>query len=96
MTSRTTSVVERLREIADQLENDRREPDKVLCAVQNLRRLATDIEFEQGSLLGLPADLEQVLRDQSIIVPQDQVLWDRIGEWRNASSGTASADLEAE
>ena len=41
-----TSVVERLREIADQFENDRREPDKVLCAVQNLRRLATDIELE--------------------------------------------------
>lgn len=44
MPNRTSTVVERIREIADQFERDRREPDKVLCAVQNLRRLATDIE----------------------------------------------------
>ena len=42
----TKDVVARMREIADQFERDRREPDKVLCAVQNLRRLATDIEAE--------------------------------------------------
>ena len=33
-----------LREIADALERDRHEPDKVLCYVQSLRRMATDQE----------------------------------------------------
>jgi hypothetical protein len=37
-------ISERLLEIADQFERDRKEPDKVLCAVQNLRRLAIDLE----------------------------------------------------
>lgn len=37
-------TVERIREIADRLERDRREPDKVLCYVQDLRRLATATE----------------------------------------------------
>ena len=34
---------EALQKIADGLERDRREPDKVLCYVLSLRRLAVDI-----------------------------------------------------
>ena len=42
---------------------------------------------------GLPDDLARVLRDQSIIVPQDQSVFERIAEWQNAPSDTASACL---
>lgn len=41
----------------------------------------------------LPPDLLRVLRDQSIVVPQDGALWAKIAEWQNAPSNTASADL---
>lgn len=34
----------------------------------------------------LPPDLLRVLRDQSIVVPQDGALWAKIAEWQNASS----------
>jgi hypothetical protein len=40
---------------------------------------------------GLPEDLARVLRDQSIIVPQDQAVWELLAKWRNAPSDTASA-----
>jgi hypothetical protein len=42
---------------------------------------------------GLPEDLAAVLRDQSIIVPQDQAVWELLASWRNAPCDTASADL---
>lgn len=45
---------------------------------------------------GLPDDLARVLRDQSIIVPQDAAVWDLLAKWRNAPSNTASADLPEE
>lgn len=45
---------------------------------------------------GLPDDLARVLRDQSIIVPQDQAVWELLAKWRNAPSNTASADLPEE
>jgi hypothetical protein len=35
----------------------------------------------------------RVLRDQSIIVPQDQAVWELLAKWCNAPSNTASADL---
>ena len=41
---------------------------------------------------GLPPDLARVLRDQSIVVPQDGALWELLAKWRNAPSDTASAD----
>jgi len=40
---------------------------------------------------GLPPDLARVLRDQSIIVPQDAGLWEMLARWRDAPSDTASA-----
>lgn len=44
-------------------------------------------------LAGLPEDLARVLRDQSIIVPQDAKVWELLASWQNAPSNTASADL---
>lgn len=46
-------------------------------------------------LEGLPDDLARVLRDPSVIVPQDGVLFERIAEWANAKSGTVSGAIEA-
>jgi hypothetical protein len=40
---------------------------------------------------GLPPDLLAVLRDQSVIVPQDAHVWTLIAEWAKSPSGTASA-----
>jgi len=40
---------------------------------------------------GLPLDLARVLRDHSIIVPQDAGLWEMLARWRDAPSDTASA-----
>jgi hypothetical protein len=40
---------------------------------------------------GLPQDLARVLRDQSIIVPQDAAVFEMIARWSNAPSDTASA-----
>lgn len=38
-------------------------------------------------------ELDDVLRDQSIIVPQDAAVFEMIGRWANAPSNTASAEL---
>lgn len=40
---------------------------------------------------GLPPDLARVLRDPSIVVSQDQSVWEALGRWANAPSNTASA-----
>ncbi|HEY3462559.1 MAG TPA: hypothetical protein VGK62_03785 [Gaiellaceae bacterium] len=42
---------------------------------------------------GLPADLASVLRDQSVVVPQDAAVFDMVAAWAKAPSATASADL---
>lgn len=42
---------------------------------------------------GLPPDLARVLRDQSVIVPQDAAVFEQIAKWANAPSNTASASL---
>lgn len=47
---------------------------------------------ERCPTCGLPQDLEAVLRDQSIIVPQDAGVFELIAKWANALSNTASAD----
>ena len=43
---------------------------------------------------GLPPDLIGVLRDQSIVVPQDAAVFDLIGRWAKAPSNTGSSDIE--
>jgi hypothetical protein len=85
----------RVEEIAFALERDRREPDKVLCYAQTLRRLALDL-----GVVDLPPALVAALRDPTIDVPRDhetkmadgRSLWEHLEEWRNAPSNTASAD----
>lgn len=42
---------------------------------------------------GLPADLASVLRDQSIVVPQDAAVFDMVAAWAKAPSATASAEI---
>ncbi len=42
---------------------------------------------------GLPADLASVLRDQSIVVPQDALVFDMVAAWAKAPSATASAEI---
>lgn len=42
---------------------------------------------------GLPADLASVLRDQSVIVPQDAAVFEMIAAWTKAPTRTASAEL---
>jgi hypothetical protein len=42
---------------------------------------------------GLPADLLSVLRDQSVIVPQDAAVFELIASWAKAPTPTASAEL---
>lgn len=42
---------------------------------------------------GLPADLAAVLRDQSVVVPQDAAVFEMVAAWAKAPSGTASADI---
>jgi len=55
-------------------------------------RLVTDpLPVEEEPLRGLPTDLQIILRDQSIIVPQDQAVFEKIAEWASAPSDTASA-----
>lgn len=44
-------------------------------------------------LSGLPADLASVLRDQSIVVPQDTAVFEMVAAWAKAPSTTASAEL---
>jgi hypothetical protein len=43
-------------------------------------------------LAGLPPDLAAILRDQSVVVPQDARVWELIAKWARAPSNTASAD----
>lgn len=45
---------------------------------------------------GLPADLASVLRDQSIVVPQDAAVFELVAAWARAPSATASAEISAE
>lgn len=42
---------------------------------------------------GLPADLASVLRDQSVIVPQDAAVFELIAAWAKAPTPTASAEM---
>ncbi|HEU6443739.1 MAG TPA: hypothetical protein VFL61_01640 [Gaiellaceae bacterium] len=42
---------------------------------------------------GLPADLASVLRDQSVIVPQDAAVFELIASWAKAPTMTASAEV---
>jgi hypothetical protein len=42
---------------------------------------------------GLPADLASVLRDQSVIVPQDAAVFELVAAWAKAPTPTASAEL---
>lgn len=44
---------------------------------------------------GLPADLASVLRDQSVIVPQDAAVFELIAAWAKAPTPTASAEVAA-
>jgi hypothetical protein len=41
----------------------------------------------------LPADLASVLRDQSVIVPQDAAVFELIASWAKAPTPTASAEM---
>jgi hypothetical protein len=40
---------------------------------------------------GLPADLASLLRDQSVIVPEDAAVFELIAAWAKAPAPTASA-----
>ena len=44
----------------------------------------------------LPADLASVLRDPSVIVPQDAAVFDLIAAWARAPASTASAEIAIE
>lgn len=48
---------------------------------------------EQDVTRGLPADLASVLRDQSVIVPQDAAVFELIAAWAKAPTPTASAEV---
>ena len=41
----------------------------------------------------LPADLADLLRDQSVVVPQDAAVFDAVAAWVNAPPAAASAEL---
>lgn len=43
--------------------------------------------------LGLPADLAEILRDQSVVVPQDAGVFAMIAAWTHAPATTASAEI---
>lgn len=43
---------------------------------------------------GLPADLVAVLRDQSVIIPQDAGVFAMLGAWAKAPVPTASAEIK--
>ncbi|MDX6516044.1 MAG: hypothetical protein QOH73_1710 [Gaiellaceae bacterium] len=45
---------------------------------------------------GLPADLASLLRDQSIVVPQDAAVFELVAAWAKAPSATASAEVSFE
>jgi tRNA A37 threonylcarbamoyladenosine synthetase subunit TsaC/SUA5/YrdC len=44
----------------------------------------------------LPADLASVLRNQSIVVPQDAAVFELVAAWAKAPSATASAEISVE
>ena len=44
----------------------------------------------------MPPDLVAILRDQSVIVPQDAAVFEVIGRWAKAKAPTASANLVVE
>lgn len=50
---------------------------------------------EEDVTRGLPADLASVLRDQSVIVPQDAAVFELIAAWAKAPTPTASAEVAA-
>lgn len=52
--------------------------------------------MSEGNTRGLPADLALVLRDQSVIVPQDAAVFELIAAWARAPSPTASAEIRVE
>ena len=54
--------------------------------------MPANAQDDRCPLCGLPKDLAAVLRDQSIVVPQDAAVFDPIGKWANAPSNTASAE----
>jgi hypothetical protein len=41
----------------------------------------------------LPTDLASVLRNQSLIVPQDAAVFEMIASWAKAPAATASAEI---
>ncbi len=43
----------------------------------------------------LPADLVSLLRDQSILVPQDAAVFELIAAWTRAPTTTATAEIAA-
>ncbi|HEX4033724.1 MAG TPA: hypothetical protein VHX66_04705 [Solirubrobacteraceae bacterium] len=45
---------------------------------------------------GLPADLAWVLREQSVVVPRDGIVFDLVAAWAKAPSSTASATLSVD
>ena len=50
-------------------------------------------EDEESPGEGLPPTLLAILRDQSVIVPQDGAVWARLAQWNNAPCNTASAEI---
>ena len=44
---------------------------------------------------GLPAELASVLRNQSVVVPQDAAVFELIASWAKAPKPTASAEIAA-
>jgi hypothetical protein len=44
---------------------------------------------------GLPSDLASVLRDHSVLVPQDAAVFQLVAAWAKAPSATASAEIVA-
>jgi hypothetical protein len=68
-------------------------------AKTSAKESGSDSFEEKNPTEGLPDDLARVLRDQSVIVPQDAAVWEllaMLAKWQNAPSDTASADLPEE
>lgn len=42
---------------------------------------------------GLPADLASVLRDHSVLVPQDAAVFELVAAWAKAPTPTAGAEI---
>jgi hypothetical protein len=52
--------------------------------------------MSEDTVPSLPADLASVLRDQSVIVPQDAAVFELIAAWAKAPASTASAAITIE